>query len=59
VLLFTASFAFQWGVGAVLGLWPTSDGRYDPEGYRVAFGMLVAAQAAVAAWLLTAKEKTA
>lgn len=59
VLLFAASFGFQWGVGAVLGLWPTSEGRYDPEGYRVAFGILVAAQAAVAAWLLTAKERTA
>lgn len=56
VLLFTASFAFQWGVGAVLGLWPASAGRYDPEGYQVAFGILLAAQAAVAAWLLTARE---
>jgi MFS family permease len=59
VLLFAASFAFQWGVGAVLGLWPASAGRYDPEGYRVAFWLLLAAQAAAAAWLLTAKEKTA
>ncbi|HUQ25197.1 MAG TPA: MFS transporter [Burkholderiales bacterium] len=56
VVLFSASFAFQWGVGAVLGLWPASAGRYDPEGYRVAFGMLLAAQAAAAAWLLTARE---
>jgi MFS family permease len=56
VLLFSASFAFQWGVGAVLGLWPASAGRYDPEGYRVAFGILLAAQAAAAAWLLTARE---
>ena len=46
----------QWGVGAILGLWPGAEGRYDPEGYRVAFGVLLAAQAAAAAWLLTAQE---
>jgi hypothetical protein len=37
----------QWGVGAVLGLW---------SNYEIAFGMLLAAQAAAAAWLLTARE---
>ncbi|HEX2333555.1 MAG TPA: hypothetical protein VHI32_10295, partial [Burkholderiales bacterium] len=56
LLLFATSFAFQWGVGAILGNWPSAQGRYDPEGYRVAFGVLLAAQAAAAAWLLTAKE---
>ena len=47
VVLFAASFAMQWGVGVVLGLWGS---------FEAAFGMLLAAQAAVAAWLLTAKE---
>jgi hypothetical protein len=56
LLLFATSFAFQWGVGAILGQWPNAQGRYDPEAYRVAFGLLLAAQAAAAAWLLTAKE---
>ncbi len=56
LLLFATSFGFQWGVGAILGNWPSAQGRYDPEGYRVAFGLLLAAQAAAAAWLLTAKE---
>ncbi|HEU4351282.1 MAG TPA: MFS transporter [Burkholderiales bacterium] len=56
LLLFGTSFAFQWGVGAILGNWPSAQGRYDPEGYRVAFGVLLAAQAAAAAWLLTANE---
>ncbi len=55
LLLFGASFAFQWGVGAILGLWPSAQGRYDPEAYRAAFGLLLAAQAAAAAWLLTAR----
>ena len=56
LLMFVVSFCFQWGVGAILGLWPSTGGRYDPDGYRVAFGILLAAQAAAAAWLLTAKE---
>ena len=59
LVLFGTSFLFQWGVGAVLGQWPSAQSRYDPDGYRVAFGVLLAAQAAAAAWLLTAKEARA
>jgi MFS family permease len=55
LVMFGTSFAIQWGVGAILGLWPGAPGRYDPEAYRAAFGMLLAAQAAAAAWLLTAR----
>ena len=58
LLLFGTSFAVQWGVGAILGNWPSAQGRYDPEAYRVAFGLLLAAQAAAAAWLLTARART-
>ena len=58
LLLFGTSFAFQWGVGAILGQWPGAQGRYDPEAYRVAFGLLLAAQAAAAAWLLTTRART-
>ena len=58
LLLFGTSFAVQWGVGAILGQWPGAQGRYDPEAYRVAFGLLLAAQAAAAAWLLTARART-
>ena len=56
LLLFATSFAVQWGVGAILGLWPTAEGRYHVEGYRAAFGVLLAAQALAALWLLTARE---
>jgi hypothetical protein len=30
-------------MGALLGHWPTSEGRYQPEAYRAAFGLLFAA----------------
>ena len=60
LLLFLASFGAQWGVGAILGLWPALEGRYNPDGYLAAFGLLLAAQAAAAVWLLTARDtKTA
>jgi len=57
LLLFATSFAMQWGVGAILGLWPAAGGRYDPAAYRAAFGLLLAAQAAAALWLLTARQE--
>jgi MFS family permease len=55
LVMFGTSFAIQWGVGAILGLWPSAQGRYDPQAYQAAFGILLAAQAAAAAWLLTAR----
>jgi len=52
VLMFALSFAFQWGVGAVLRFYPAADGRYAPEGYAVALAILAALQLAAVAWLL-------
>ena len=56
VLMFSASFAFQWGIGAVLRLYPVADGRYAPEGYSAAFTVLAVLQIAVVAWLLPMRE---
>jgi len=56
VLMFSASFAFQWGIGAVLRLYPAADGRYAPEGYTAAFALLAALQIVVVAWLLPMRE---
>jgi MFS family permease len=52
VMMFTLSFLFQWGIGAVLRLYPAVDGRYALAGYAAAFWILAAAQAAVIVWLL-------
>jgi len=52
VLMFLFSFAFQWGVGAVLRLYPVVEGRYSPEGYSAALAILAALQLATLAWLL-------
>ena len=56
MLMFGCSFVFQWGIGAVLRLYPVTDGRYSPEGYATALLALTALQVAVLAWLLPLKE---
>jgi MFS family permease len=56
VLMFSASFAFQWGIGALLRFYPASDAGYAPEGYVAAFVTLAILQAAVLAWLLPMKD---
>jgi len=56
VLMFACSFAFQWGIGAVLRNFPVVDGRFSAGGYAVALGFLALAQAAVLLWLLPMRE---
>jgi len=56
VLMFGVSFAFQWGIGAVLRLYPVADGRYAPEGYAAAFIVLGVLQLAALAWLAPMRE---
>jgi len=52
VVMFSLSFAFQWGVGAALRLFPIVDGRYSPAGYTAAFTVLALLQLGALAWLL-------
>jgi predicted MFS family arabinose efflux permease len=52
LMLFAGSFAAQWGIGAVLRLYPVSDGRYAPEGYAAALIGLGVVQLASVLWLL-------
>jgi MFS family permease len=59
VAMFFVSFLCQFGVGVVLRVFPVVDGRYSPEGYMFAFGLMAAAQCAVLAWLLPMKERAA
>lgn len=50
LLLFVAAFVVQWGVGAVIGLWPGTAGGYAPAGYGVAFGLVLAPQVVALGW---------
>jgi hypothetical protein len=56
VLMFGFSFAFQWGIGAVLRLFPVEGSSYAPQGYATAFAILLALQVAALLWLLPMKE---
>jgi MFS family permease len=59
VLMFGCSFAFQWGIGAVLRLYPVVDGRYAQQGYAAALLALAALQVAALLWVLPMREKPA
>jgi MFS family permease len=56
MLMFTLSFGLQWGIGAVLRMYPVLEGRYSPTGYTVAFATLAAAQLAALLWLLPMRQ---
>jgi MFS family permease len=48
---FSGMFLGQWGIGAVLDLWPQSAAGYDPAAYHWALGIAWAVQFAGLAWL--------
>ena len=51
LLVFVAAFAAQWGVGAIINMWPvTADGGYAPPGYQAAFSMLMLFQLLAVLW---------
>jgi MFS family permease len=58
VLMFGVSFLFQWGIGAVLRLYPVAGGQYSPQGYSTALVTLAVLQLAVLAWLLPLRLKS-
>jgi sugar phosphate permease len=55
LLVFVAAFAAQWGVGAIIALWPVSAaGSFHPQGYTAAFAAMLGLQAAGLAWYAAA-----
>ena len=55
LLVFVGAFAAQWGVGAVIDLWPErAGGGYDPAAYRVAFGILLGLETLGLGWVVVA-----
>jgi MFS family permease len=59
LLVFLGAFAAQWGVGAILDLWPADAGRHPPVAYGAAFGALACAEAIALAQLYFAPEPAA
>jgi predicted MFS family arabinose efflux permease len=53
LLLFATAWALQWGIGAVLNLFPgQAQGSVEPVGYYWAFGIVLALQGLAAIWYL-------
>jgi MFS family permease len=58
-MVFAWAFVVQWGVGAVISLWPATATGYDPDGYRAGFGVFLAVQAGAWAWTVVAMRRAA
>ncbi len=55
LVVFVAAFAVQWGIGAVIALWPVSaSGAFAVRGYQAAFGLMIGLQLAALAWYAAA-----
>ncbi|MDX9859745.1 MAG: MFS transporter, partial [Rhodospirillales bacterium] len=53
LMVFVASFLFQWGVGLVINLWPTTEASgYEPVAYQAGFGAVLAVQVIAMLWLI-------
>ena len=51
LLVFVVAFSAQWGIGAIINLWPgTADGGYAPPGYQAAFAMMMLLQLLSLLW---------
>lgn len=55
LLVFVSAFSTQWGMGAIINLWPvSSEGGYAPTAYRVAIGSILGLQLLSLGWYLLA-----
>jgi len=53
MLVFVWAFLAQWGIGAVIGMWPVQAGHYGLAGYQAAFGLCLALQVGAFALLMS------
>ncbi len=55
LLVFIAAFSAQWGIGAIINLWPgTAAGGYAPAGYQAGFAMILCLQVIALLWFVVA-----
>ncbi len=55
LLVFVAAFGAQWGIGAVITLWPPGPaGGYAAAGYQAGFGVMLGLQVLALIWFLRA-----
>lgn len=56
-LVFVGAFAAQWGLGAIISLWPADGGHYPLAAYRAAFGTVLALDLAALAWFFAGRHR--
>ncbi|MBC8259674.1 MAG: MFS transporter [SAR324 cluster bacterium] len=56
LLVFVSAFFIQWGIGAIIEMWPSSGSGYDPQSYQAAIGVLVLLQSAGLFWYFLSKK---
>ena len=55
LLVFVATFAGQWAIGAIINLWPTGPGgSFAPAGFRAGFLLMLLLQMAGLIWYAAA-----
>ena len=60
LLVFICAFAAQWGIGAIINLWPvTAAGGYAPPGYQAGFTMMLCLQVISLLWFFIASIRMA
>jgi MFS family permease len=58
LLVFVAAFAAQWGLGVLMGYWPTGpQGSYSATGYSVGMIVLLGVQGASMVWYLVVRPR--
>ena len=54
LLVFIVAFTAQWGIGAVIDLWPSTATGYAVPGYRAGFGLMLVLQLLAVGWFVIA-----
>ncbi len=52
LLVFIVAFTAQWGIGAVIDIWPSTRTGYAVVGYQAGFGLMLGLQAMAMVWFL-------
>ncbi len=54
LMVFIVAFTAQWGIGAVIDIWPSTRTGYAVAGYQAGFGLMLGLQALAVVWFLLA-----
>ena len=52
LLVFIVAFTAQWGIGAVIDIWPSTRTGYAVVGYQAGFGLMLGLQSMAVVWFL-------